>query len=207
MKKNVTLIKDYSKLSESNLDLKGGKIIAALTGNPDFPTTVPSLTDFTTVKNTYSANLVAASGGDRAAIAMKNQDKDSLLGAMRMLAINLEGLSLGNQAKLASTGFDLAATGDNVPAMAAPTGFKLSDGLNPGELKTMIKGVDQAVMYSHEYALALPDENTSWTTWVSTSVATIFTGLPSGARIYARVAAIGRKEQLAYSDVLSRVVQ
>ncbi|WP_299289688.1 hypothetical protein [uncultured Mucilaginibacter sp.] len=205
--KNVTLIKDYSKLSESNLDLKGGKIIAALTGNTDFPATVPSLADFTTVKNTYSANLVAASSGDRAAIAMKNQDKDSLLGAMRMLAINLEGLSLGNQAKLAGTGFDLAASGSSVPAMLAPTGYTLTDGLNPGELKSTVKGVAQAVMYSHEYCLTQPDEDTNWVTWVTTTVSTTFTDLPSGTRIYARVAAIGRKDQLAYSDVLSRVVQ
>lgn len=205
--KNVILIKDYSKLSESNLDLKGGKIIASLTGNPDFPVTVPSLAEFTAVKNAYSANLVAASTGDRAAIATKNQDKDSLLGAMRLLAINLEGLALGNQAKLAGTGFDLAGTGGSVPAMAAPTGFTLSDGLNPGELKSTVRGVAQAVMYSHEYALAQPDENTTWTTWVTTTVTYTFTGLPGGTRVYARVAAIGRKDQMVYSDVLSRIVQ
>lgn len=109
-------------------------------------------------------NLIAASNGGRAAIAMKNQDKDSLPGAMRMLAINLEGLSQGKQAKLTSTGFDLAATGDNVPAMSAPTGFKLTDGLNAGEIKSLVKGVYQAMMYSHEYSLALPDENTNWVT-------------------------------------------
>ncbi|MVN22379.1 hypothetical protein [Mucilaginibacter arboris] len=207
MKKNVTLIKDYSKLTDSNLDLKGGKIIASLTNNTDFPATVPTLHDFTTVKNSYSQNLVAASSGDRAAIAMKNQEKDSLLGAMRMLAINLEGLSLGNQAKLAGTGFDLAATGSSVPAMAAPTGYTLADGLNTGELKSTVKGVAQAIMYSHEYSLAQPDENTTWTTWVTTTVSYTFTGLPSGTRVYARVGAIGRKDQLAYSDVLSRIVQ
>lgn len=76
--KYVTLIKDYPKLSEAGLDLKGGKIIASLRGNADFPVTAPTLSDFTVVKNTYSANLVAASNGDRAAIAMKNQDKDTL---------------------------------------------------------------------------------------------------------------------------------
>ena len=205
--KYVTLIKDYSKLTEAGLDLKGGKIIASLTGNADFPATTPSLADFTLIKNTYSSNLIAASNGDRAAIAMKNQDKDSLLGAMRMLAINLEGLSQGNQAKLAGTGFDLAATGDNVPPMGAPTGFKLTDGLNAGELKSSVKGVYQAMMYSHEYTLLPPDENTNWTTWVTTTVSYTFSGLPSGTRVYGRVAAIGRKDQLAYSDILSRIVQ
>lgn len=205
--KFATLIKDYLKLSESNLDLKGGKIIAALTGNADFPTTMPSLADFTTVKNTYSTNLVAASNGDRAAIAMKNQDKDSLLGAMRLLAINIEGLAQGNQAKMVSSGFDVAANGDSVPAMGPPTNFKVSDGLNADEIKTSVKGVERAIMYSHEYALSLPDPDTSWTTWVSSSVSYVFTDLPGGTRVYARVGAIGRKEQLVYSDVLSRIVQ
>lgn len=205
--KFATLIKDYSKLSESNLDLKGGKIIAALTGNADFPTTMPSLADFTAVKNTYSTNLVAASNGDRAAIARKNQDKDSLLGAMRLLAINIEGLAQGNQAKMVSSGFDVAANGDSVPAMGPPTNFKVSDGLNAGEIKTSVKGVERAIMYSHEYALSLPDADTSWTTWVSSSVSCVFTDLPGGTRVYARVGAIARKEQLVYSDVLSRIVQ
>ncbi len=205
--KFVTLIKDYSKLSESNLDLKGGKIIAALTGNPDFPVTMPTLSDFMQVKNTYSTNLVAAANSDRAAIVMKNQDKDSLLGAMRLLAINIEGLAQGNQAKMVSSGFDVAANGDSVPAMGPPTNFKVSDGLNAGEIKTSVKGVERAIMYSHEYALTLPDADTSWTTWVSSSVSCVFTDLPGGTRIYARVGAIGRKEQLVYSDVLSRIVQ
>lgn len=205
--KNITLIKDYSKLSESGLDLKGGKIIASLTGNTDFPATAPTLADFTVVKNTYSANLIAASNGDRAAIAMKNQDKDTLLGAMRLLAINLEGLALGNQAKLVSTGFDLASNGDSVPAMLAPTGFKLTDGLNTGEIKSTVKGVAQAIMYSHEYCLTVPDENSVWETWVTSTVSTLLTDLPSGTRVYVRVGAIGRKDQLAYSDVLSRIVQ
>ena len=205
--KYVTLIKDYSKLSESSLDLKGGKIIAALTGNTDFPATLPSLADFTSVKNTYSTNLIAASNGDRAAIALKNQDKDSLLGAMRLLAINLEGLALGNQAKLVSTGFDLAGNGESVPAMLAPTGFKLTDGLNAGEIKSTVKGVAQAIMYSHEYCLTAPDENAVWVTWVTSTVTTVFTDLPGGTRVYVRVGAIGRKDQLAYSPVLSRIVQ
>jgi len=91
--------------------------------------------------------------------------------------------------------------------MGPPTNFKVSDGLNAGEIKTSVKGVDRAMMYSHEYALALPDADTSWTTWVSSSVTCIFTELPSGTRVYARVGAIGRKEQLVYSDILSRIVQ
>jgi hypothetical protein len=155
--KNVTLIKDYSKLTEAGLDLKGGKIIASLTGNTDFPTTTPSLADF--------------------------------------------------QAKLVSTGFDLASNGDSVPAMLAPTGFKLTDGLNTGEIKSTVRGVAQAIMYSHEYCLTAPDENAVWVTWVTSTVSTLFTDLPSGTRVYVRVGAIGRKDQLVYSDVLSRIVQ
>jgi len=33
---------------------------------------------------------------------------------MRLLAINIEGLAQGNQAKMVSSGFDVAANGDSV---------------------------------------------------------------------------------------------
>ncbi len=59
-------------------------------------------------------------------------------------------------------------------------------------------------MYSHEYCLTAPNEHA---VWVTSTVSTVFTDLPSGTRVYARVGAIGRKDQLVYWDVLLRIVQ
>jgi hypothetical protein len=205
--KKPTLVKDYSKLSETKLDLRSEEIISNLTGNPNFPTTMPSLADFTALQATYSTNLVAAGMGDKAAIALKNQSKQELLDAMRLLAINIESQSMGNRVKMVTSGFDLASEGDNVPVLAAPQNFRLTDGVNAGELRSVVKGVPQAIMYSHEYTLTTPDENTIWIPAMVSSVEYVFTGLPGGTKVYVRVAAVGRKNQVAYSNVLSRVVQ
>lgn len=202
-----TLVKDYSKLSETKLDVRSEEIIVNLTGNPNFPTTVPALEDFTALQAAYSTNLVAAGMGDKAAIALKNQSKQELLEAMRLLAINIESQSMGNRVKMVSSGFDLASAGDNVPALGKPKNFTLTDGINSGELRSVVKGVPQAIMYSHEYTLTPPDENTIWIPAMTSSVEFVFTGLPSGTRVYVRVAAVGRKNQVAYSSVLSRLVQ
>ena len=205
--KKPTLVRDYSRLTESNLDVRCQEIIASLTGNPSFPATVPTLADFTALQESYSNNLVAAGMGDKVSIAVKNQSKRELLEAMRQLAINIESLSLGNRAKMISSGFDLASAGENVPVLAPPTNFRLVDGVNPGELRSIVKGVQQAMMYNHEYSLVPPTETTVWMAHVVSSVEHTFTGLPSGTRVYVRVAAIGRKNQIAYSSVLNRIVQ
>lgn len=205
--KKPTLVKDYSKLNESKLDVKAEEIIAQLTGNVNFPTTVPTLAEFTALKESYSSNLIAASMGDKGAIALKNQSKQELLDGMRFLAINLESQAMGNRAKMVSTGLDLASEGESVPALAAPTNFRLSDGVNSGELKSEVKGVPQAMTYSHEYTLLPPDDSTVWVSKMVTTREITFTGLPLGTRVYVRVAAIGRKNQIAYTGVLSRIVQ
>ena len=202
-----TLVKDYSKLNEANLEVKSTEIIANLTGNVNFPVTVPSLADFTLIKDEYSSKLIAASNGDKSAIAFKNESKQQLLDNLRFLAINVEAQALGNRAKMVTSGFDLAASGENVPVLNTPENFRLSDGINPGEIKSEVKRVPQAKMYSHEYCLEPPTANT---VWISSMVSTrefTFTGLPSGTRVYVRVAVIGSKKQIAYSVVLSRIVQ
>src|SRR5690606_39023403 len=100
-------VKDYSKLNEAALDVKAGIIAASLTGNTDFPDPVPSLADFTLLKNKYSTCLINAASGDKTAIALKNQAKSDLLSGIRRLAINLEAQAGGDRTKMASTGLDL----------------------------------------------------------------------------------------------------
>lgn len=205
--KSYSLLIDYSRLSDTNLEFKAQGVILSLTGNANFPTTMPTLTDFTAVKDAFSTAMENALDGGRTAIALKNQARSELLNSMRFLAINVDSQALGDRAKLLSSGFDLASGGENVPPLSAPAEFKLTEGINPGEVRSVVKRVPQAVSYNHEYTLSPPDANTAWIVKSGTSREFLFSGLPSGQRIYVRVAAIGRKGQEAYTNVLSRVVQ
>ena len=205
--KIAKLIKDYSKLSEANLDFKSQMVVINLTGNPNFPVTEPTLADFIVVKSAYTTALQNSAEGGKTAVAIKNQAREELLTNMRNLSLNIEAQAQGDKAKLVSSGFDLAAEGENVPPLTGPTNFKIADGLNAGELKLSVKAVPQAVSYLHEYTDGPVTEESKWISKVSTSREHTFSGIRSGLRVYGRVAVIGRKGQEVYSDVLTRVVQ
>jgi hypothetical protein len=205
--KTSKLIRDYSKLSDANLDFKAQMIGISLNTNPNFPTTDPTLTEFAAVKAAFTTALQNSANGDRMAVAVKNQAREELLTTMRNLATNIESQAQGDRAKLASSGFELASENESAPPLAGPTNFKITDGLNPGELKLSVKGVPQAVSYLHEYTEDPLTEDSRWISKVSTSREHTFADIRSGLRVHARVAVIGRKGQEVYSNVLSRVVQ
>lgn len=205
--KVAKLIKNYSRLSEAKLDYKAQSIVHELTGNPSFPETDPSLADFTAVKDAYIIARENAANRGKTEIAIKNQNKQLLLEKMSLLATNLESLAKGDRAKLTSTGFDLVKNAEPKPPITGPLVLRLTDGLNPGELKLSVNAISGAVSYNYEFT---PDPLTTDSQWIiksSTAKQHVFNGLPSGTKIYARVAAIARKNQELYSETLSRVVQ
>ncbi len=201
------LLKSYSRLSETSLNFKAEMVIINLTDNPYFLITTPTLADFTVIRETYNDALKNSADGNKTAIALKNQAKKALLTAMKNLATNVESLAQGDRAKLVSSGFDLGSDGENIPELGTPTNFELSDGLNPGELKLSVKTVPNAIAYLHEYTEGPLTDDSVWISKASSSREHTFKGIRSGIRAYSRVAAIGRKGQEAYSNILYRVVQ
>ncbi len=205
--KSPKLLKDYSRLSEANLDFKAQAIINALTDNANFPVTLPYLANFTAIKMAYSNALIESTDGNKTSIALKNQTKEELLINMKNLATNIESLAQGDKVKLVSSGFELASDGENVPALTGPVNLVITDGLNPGELKMVVKAVPQAISYVHEYTEEPVTGDSKWVSKISTSREHTFSGIRSGIRINGRVAAIGRKGQEVYSSILTRVIQ
>lgn len=202
-----SLVKDYSKLSDSNLDFRAESVILSLTGNANFPETVPTLANFTATHTAFVTALQNTVTGGRTEIALKNEARGELIAAMKQLALNIESLAPGDRPKLTSSGFELASDGENVPSIPAPADFKIADGANPGELKFSVRGVPQAVSYIHEYTEGPVTEDSKWVTKVSSTREHTFTGIRSGIRVYGRTAIVGRKGQEVYSATLTRVVQ
>ncbi|MNK58855.1 hypothetical protein D3C87_779530 [compost metagenome] len=205
--KNQKLILDYNRFSDATLAVKAINIKNGLTDNANFPTTVPSLVDFTALQETFDLALSKTVSADRIQIALKNQARVALLAAMRQLALDINAQANGDRAKLLSSGFDLAASGENSTTISTPTEFRMLDGINAGELKLTCKRVVNAVSYLFEYTDEVPTEETKWKVQPASSRELTLKGLRSGARIYGRIKAIGRRGQEANSEVLSRLVQ
>src|SRR5690606_21584156 len=112
----------------------------------------------------------------------------------------------GDRVKLVSSGFTLASEGHS-PPLVPPSNFMVSDGLNAGEIKLSVKRAAGAIGYVHEYTLEPPADSTIWISKPGSSREHVFTVLPSGAKVYCRVGAFGGKNQYAYTNILSRIVQ
>ena len=205
--KTPTLILDYGKLNNPSLNMKAQYVIEALTGNLNFPVLNPTLVDFTTLQTTFAESSTKATNGDRVLIAIKNQAKEALIAGMRMLAQDIIGIAQNDKVKLASSGFDLASSGDTGLNITTPTDFRVLDGMNNGELKFICKRVPNAIGYVLEHTDELPTEDTSWKIQTSSTREFTVKGLRSGIKVFGRIKAIGRKGQEANSDILSRVVQ
>ena len=87
--KNQKVILDYSKLSDPKLNAKAKAIVLALTENTYFPTTNPTLAEFTALQTAYSTALDNCSAGGKLLIALKNEARENLLGGMRQLAMDV----------------------------------------------------------------------------------------------------------------------
>ncbi|WP_343533937.1 hypothetical protein [Pedobacter sp.] len=201
------LLTNYGKLSDANLNQKAIDIKNSLTNNPNFNVALLSLANFTTVQEDFEAALALVTSRDRVKIALKNQSRLLLVQAMYQLALEVNAQANGDRAKLLSSGFDLANAGESNPLIIPPTDFKISEGLNNGELKFSCKKVLAAVSYLFEYTDETPAEETKWTALSASTKELTIRGLRSGTRIYGRIKAIGTKGQEASSEILSRIVQ
>ncbi|HCN83121.1 MAG TPA: hypothetical protein DIT07_05790 [Sphingobacteriaceae bacterium] len=88
--KKPTIIKSYRQLSDASLGLKASAILDALTGNPDFAALEPAVTALMALHDTYAAALVKAAGKESTAIALKNEAREILLEALRLLGHSVE---------------------------------------------------------------------------------------------------------------------
>ncbi|MFD0940718.1 hypothetical protein [Pedobacter boryungensis] len=197
---------NYQRYNDAKLDQKAQAIQVALTGNPNFTITA-TLADYIIVASNFSTALTAASSRDRVAVSLKNDAREALLSSLRLLAQTVEAAAEGNRSKLISSGFDLATDSDAALSLSPPQEFSLQDGTSPGEIKFVIKAVENAKSYIFEYTEEPLTLESSWVSKGSSKREYTFYGLPSSKRIYGRVVVIGTRGQEVTSSVLTRMVQ
>ena len=89
--------------------------------------------------------------------------------------------------------------------MTKPEGLVLKEGDNRGDLKLKLKKVKGARAYMYQIAASPLTAGSKWESSLSTVTSKTFTGLESGKEYNCRVAAVGKNEQVIYSDTVSRI--
>src|SRR5438105_7784459 len=189
----------FSKLSDNDFDNKAQSIVAALSGNANFPTTTPPLATITGAITAYQDALAMLPGQARdVAVAATRAPLSTLL---EKLARSLELVPNVTDTMLATSGFDMR----KVPALTtepvtAPGNMRLKQTGVSGVVQVMCDAVNRAQAYELQYAL---DPNAGpWTdggTFASTRGIGI-TGLTRGKDYWARIRAVGPNGPGAWSD-------
>lgn len=201
---SMKCLSNFGKFTDGALESKCHTIISSLTGNAFFPTPVPSLTVIETAADDYSTALVNAGTGNRADIAVKNACREVLTNHLVDLARYLNFIAANQPEKLLTTGFDVSKEPAPV-VITRPQNLKVVQGVGTGELLVSVKAVKGAVAYLHEYSTDASLAPGSWVSAPGSSSKMLLSNLVPGTLYYCRVGAVGRNDQLLYSDVVSRI--
>ena len=189
-------------LNATKLSKKADIVISKMTGNASFPSPTPSLADLTTANEALKAAETAASGGDRNAIMIRNDQQLVVANMMRTLAAYISMEANGDGALITSTGFELQRLPEPLPSITRPIDFLTNRGNHTGEVELTWKSVKGAQSYLVEMTLTDPSEKAMWTTVAITSrVKTKLENLEIGKFFYFRVKAIGRSSESSWSDI------
>jgi len=110
-------------------------VVTQMTGNTNFTTPMPPLTDVTTGADELEAANEAASDGSRTAILDRNAKKAVLISLMRQLAAYVQTQSQSSKAVILSSGFHTTRVPPPVGPLPAPVNVRLAQTGTSGQLR------------------------------------------------------------------------
>ncbi|MGN6803891.1 MAG: hypothetical protein ACTHJN_18475 [Ginsengibacter sp.] len=196
----------FSKYSDANFQKKAELIYNSMNGNDAFQSLAAQVTAMKASLDQYVTDLQQAGTRDKNAVARKNQSREQLTTLLRQLGLNVVVVADGDEVVMVSSGFTL----DKKPEpryITNPGNVTLSQGLSSGDLYSTVSAVFGAKSYVHQIASELPTEQTKWTSHTSSASKYMFSSLTPGKQYWVRVAVIGSRNQVAYSNVASWFAQ
>ena len=204
--KKLTITNGFGQMSDPTLETRSYQILTAMTDNPNFLTPTPAIADMTTLIGEFFDALSQCKEGDCLKVAIKNQKREALINGLHLWAGYVLFQSAGDSVKAISSGFSIGKTPSPAPPISKPVDFRILNGSNPGELIGKVKREKGVITYLYQYAT---DEMLALGHWQSipcSKSTCVIANLQPGTKYNCRVAAIGAKDQLMYSDILSRIV-
>lgn len=184
------------------------QIVAAMTGNANFTTPQPTLTQVSAAIDELDAAYLAAQTARQDAknkTTTQNQKEEALDAALTQLAGYVESVTGGDEAKITSAGMDVRAQQTATGDLPAPEGLNATAGDRDGEIDLSWDKVDKARSYVVERS---PDPPAA-TTWqhaaVSTKSQTTVGGLTSGTKYWFRIAALGPNGQSPWGNPVAKI--
>ena len=184
------------------------QIVAAMTGNTNFPAPQPPLTQITaaveTLEESFDAAQVARQEA-KARTATLNEKEAALIRLLSQVASYVESVAGDDESKIQSAAMEARSAPTSSGVLPAPEGLSATQGDHEGEVDLSWDKAEGARSYVIEKS-ADPPTATSWThAGVSTRSQATADGLTSGARYWFRVAAVNAQGQSGWSNPATRI--
>jgi hypothetical protein len=200
---------NFSRLSIPEKIARTRQIVLALTNNTNFPTTQPTLALITAGADALeqaASDVQAARQEAKTKTTIQNTTEDTLDRLMTQLAGYVTAVAAGDEAKIQSAGMDVRAAPGTITIPSPPQALAATAGDHDGQMDLSWDPVAGAASYVLETSPD-PPTPTSWKhAGVSTKSTFTLTNLPSGSRIWFRVAAVNTAGQSGWSDPATKIV-
>lgn len=199
---------NFRNLSVPEKVARAQQVVAALTGNTNFPTPHPTLAEVTAAADALEAAANTAHAARLEAkrrTAARDIKEDELTQLITQLGAHVESVAGGDESRIMSAGLEMRSdrtTDSSVPA--APETLTATTGNHEGEIELSWDTVRGARSYVVERAT--DPQAGPWTqAGVSPRSSLIIEGLDSGKRYYFRVAAVTLNGQSPWSNQAVKV--
>jgi len=190
--------------TDANLIVAIKSILTGTAGNAAYPSPNPPLAAITVARDSFIAAVNAAKDSRRQ-IAVRNQQRATVVALVRTLAHYVQVACGGDLPTLTSSGFPAQRGKQPVGPLPAPANLRLSRGSNSGQIIARCQKLKQAGAYEWRYATAAAP--TAWVEVDSTFAASVtLSGLVPGTQYSVQVRALGTAGPSDWSDAAMLMV-
>ena len=184
--------------SDADLIVDSGRIIAAMTGNANYPTPTPDLTAVGLARSNF-VDAVNSLDGGTAATATRDQKRTALTDLLRDLSLYVQGACQNNLTILLGSGFTAQKQRQPAGQLPAPLNLRLRRPDLSGQLKGRCDPISNASSY--QWRTATTTDPANWTMRnPTTSASAMFDNLIPGTTYVVQVRAIGSAGPSDWSD-------
>ena len=202
---NKKLSLNIRKHKDGELNNYARCILHSLTDNEYFPDVAPLLTPIRETSDQYQTALYSSFNGDILYINIKNDLREKLILQLRELGEWIQKRSNGAEIPLKSTGFLITKPKEAIE-LTEPTEFRILPGKNNGEIIMKVKRVIGAKAYLFQYTPDPLTPESKWEAFYCTTCKKTITNLPLGVKYLFRIAVIGPRDQVLYTNILTRYI-
>jgi hypothetical protein len=205
MKKKLSL--NFKETKDADLNTLAYAVATRMTNNEHFPDPGLLIIELFEIRNQFHDALIQAKSRDLEKVAYKNNVRALLIQKLKQVGefVLTHTTDSHAQLQLASTGFDLVSSEEEI-ILKSPKDFKIMPGPNPGEMILKVRRVRGARSYLYQWTPAPLTSESVWQSMADTRCKKVIKGLPLGVNYCFRMAAIGSRNQIVYTQPLSRYI-